>query len=148
VELPILAEEKQLEMAEPVEEAEKVEGARILVIDDEPTILQYLSQVLTNEGHEVETVDNASDALEKIKSKRYNLILLDIKLPGMSGIELYEKLRKVAESLARRVVFITGDVMGVDTKEFLSKTKAPYITKPFDAEQLKRDINRILSGAA
>ena len=86
--------------------------------------------------------------MEKIKSERYNLILLDIKLPGISGIELYEKLRKVAKSLAKRVVFITGDVMGTNTKEFLSRTKAPYITKPFDAEQLKRDINHILAGAA
>jgi CheY-like chemotaxis protein len=148
VELPILAEEKQLEMAEPAAEVAKMEVARILVIDDEPTVLQYLSELLTGEGHRVETVNNARDALEKIKGKRYNLILLDIKLPGISGIELYEKLQKVAKSLAGRVVFITGDVMGADTKVFLSRTKAPYITKPFDAEELKWDINRILAEAA
>jgi len=148
VELPIVAEEKQLEMAEPVVKAEKVAGARILAIDDEPTVLQYLSQVLTDEGHKVETVDNADDALRMVKNNRYNLILSDIKLPSMSGIELYKELQKVAKSLAKRVVFITGDVMGTDTRDFLLKTKAPYITKPFDAEELKWDINRILAEAA
>jgi len=62
----------------------------------------------------------------------------------MSGIELYRYMQKIAKSLARRVVFITGDTMSKDTTDFAAKTRAPYITKPFDAEQLKRDIDRIL----
>jgi len=90
-------------------------------------------------------VDNAGDALERVKGGRYSLILLDIKMPGISGIELYDSIRKIAQSLARRVVFITGDVVGARTTAFLSETKAPYITKPFDAERLKRDIDRILA---
>ena len=148
VELPVITEEKQLEMAEPAEEVKKVAPARILVVDDEPAICQLLKRVLTGEGHEVETVTSAGDALEKMKGTRYNLILLDIKLPGKSGIELYKHIKKIAESLARRVVFITGDVMGTDTRNFLSRTKAPYITKPFDVEQLKRDLNQMLTRGA
>jgi len=146
VELPIVAEEKHPQAAEPVaEEAVSVAGARILVVDDEQVILDFVSRVLTDEGHEVETVDNAQDALRKIKSERYGLILLDIKLPGMSGIELYNHIEKTAQSLARRVVFITGDVMGAETTAFLSRIKAPRIDKPFDAEQLKSEINRMLA---
>jgi len=146
VELPILTEDKQLESAAPAaDESEKLAGARILVVDDEPVILSFLSRVLSDEGYEVETVDNASDALERIKSERYSLILLDIKLPGMSGVELYEHIQKIAKSLARRVIFITGDVMGARTTAFLSQAKAHYITKPFDIEQLTSDINRILA---
>jgi len=118
--------------------------ARILVVDDEPVILQFLERVLTDEGHEVETVANISDAFKRIKKGRYHLILLDIKLPGGSGIELYRHMQKIAQSLARRVVFITGDVMGTDTRAFLSRAGAPYITKPFDTEELKREIRRLL----
>jgi PAS domain S-box-containing protein len=143
VELPVVVEDKQLEMPEPI--AEEATGAKILVVDDELAILQFLERVLTDEGHEVETVDNADDALERIENKRYRLILMDIKMPGMGGIELYKRIQKIAHSLTRRVVFITGDVMGGDTKEFLAKVKAHYITKPFDTEQIKRDINRILT---
>jgi len=146
VELPIVRKAEQLELAEPdAGETQRVAAARILVVDDEPRILQFLSKVLTDEGHEVETVDNAGDALGKVGSEGYSLILLDIKMPGMSGIDLYKRLKKTADALARRIVFITGDVMGVETANFLSKTKAPYITKPFDTKQLKKEINRILT---
>lgn len=146
VELPILSEPEQPEVAEPAaDEARGVAKTKILVVDDELVVRQFLSQILTDEGHEVETVDKASDALERIKSERYSLILLDIKLPGMSGIELYGHIQKIAQSLARRVVFITGDVMATDTGAFLSEAKANYIAKPFDTEQIKKDINRILT---
>jgi PAS domain S-box-containing protein len=146
VELPIVTKPEQLKLAEPAaDESEGVDGVSILVVDDEPAILQFLTSVLTEEGHQVETVDNADDALARLKSKSYSLILLDIKLPGVSGIELYKRIQKIAKSLARRVVFITGDVIGADTKDFLARTKALYITKPFDTEQLKKDINHILT---
>ncbi len=149
VELPIVTRPRQLGLAEPeVEESQEAAKARILVVDDEPVIRDFLSHVLTDEGHEVETVDNADDALEKVETERYSLILLDIKMPGMSGIELYNHFKKTAQSLARRVVFITGDVMGADTTAFLSRTKALRIDKPFDAEQLKKEINRILAEGA
>jgi len=146
VELPLVTKPEQSKLAEPVaDKSERVDGASILVVDDEPAILQFLSQVLTEEGHRVETADNATEALERLESKRYSLILLDIKLPGVSGIELYKRIQKMAKFLARRVVFITGDVIGEDTKNFLARTKAPYIIKPFDTEQLKKDINSILT---
>jgi len=108
-------------------------------------IRQLISQVLGEEGHEVETIDNAADALKMVNSKRYRLILLDIKMPGMSGVELYKKFQKIAPSITKRVVFITGDVMGKRTMAFLDKTKAPCLMKPFDAKQLKTDIKRILA---
>jgi len=148
VELPVITEEKQLEMAEPAEEVKKVARARILVVDDEPAICRFLERLLTGEGHEVETVASAGDALEKIKGTRYNLILLDIKLPGGSGIELYRHIKDATPSWAKRIVFITGDVMGTDTRSFLSRTKVPYITKPFDTEQLKKEVNRKLTKGA
>jgi CheY-like chemotaxis protein len=117
------------------------------VVDDEPAVRQLLSEVLTEEGHGVETVDNADDALEMISNRRYGLILLDIKMPGMTGIELYKRIQKIARSLGRRIVFITGDVIGTDTQEFLAKTNAHYINKPFDIKQLKKEVNHILAQA-
>ena len=101
---------------------------------------------MTNEGHEVDTVTNAAEAFEMVKNKRYSLILLDIKMPGASGIELYGRMQKIAQSFAERVIFITGDIMGTDTEAFLSNTKAPYITKPFDVNQLKKTIEHFLTG--
>jgi PAS domain S-box-containing protein len=146
VELPIVNESKQLEMPEPVvRETQKAAKAKILVVDDEIVIRQFVSQILTEEGHEVEAVDSAEGALEEVNNKEYQAIMLDIKMPGMSGIELYRHFQKISPPLADKVVFITGDVMGTSTMTFLSKTKAPYIIKPFDATQLKAEINRVLA---
>ena len=92
------------------------------------------------------TLDNADDALKKIESQRYNLILLDIKMPGIDGTALYRRIRKIAKSLARRVVFITGDIIGADTERFLSETKSPHIDKSFNAEQLRKEVRHTLTG--
>jgi PAS domain S-box-containing protein len=146
VELPIVSENKQLEMPEPVvRETRRAVKAKILVVDDELMVRQFVSQILAEEGHEVEVVDSAEVALEEVSSKEYQAIMLDIKMPGMSGIELYRHFQKISPPLADKVVFITGDIMGTSTMAFLSKTKAPYIIKPFDAKQLKAEVNRVLA---
>ena len=144
VELPVVAEEKVPALAEEVVEPKRAPRARILVVDDEPAVLAFLKGVLTREGHQVDTADNAADGLEMVKGVRYRLIMLDVKMPGTSGIDLYEELEKITPSLARRVVFITGDVIEADTRGFLERTKALYITKPFDIEQLRKETNHLL----
>jgi len=145
VELPIVTEKKRPRQAKPAGKPEKVIGGKILVVDDEPVVRQLLSQVLTEDGHEVETTDDGKDALNRIKGNKYNLILLDMKLPGISGSELYECILKSDESLAHSVVFITGDVMGTDTEVFLNRTGVPYLTKPFDVKKLGVEIRRLLA---
>ncbi|MGD0352685.1 MAG: PAS domain S-box protein [Dehalococcoidia bacterium] len=146
VELPVATEAKPPKPAEPiVKKPKKAVKARILVVDDEQVVRDVVNRVLTGEGHKVDTVDNAVDALKKIESKRYKLILVDIKMPGINGVTLYKRIQKIDKSLARRVVFITGDVMGADTEKFLSETKVAHIDKPFDAEQLSREVQRTLT---
>jgi signal transduction histidine kinase/ActR/RegA family two-component response regulator len=145
VELPVVTEEKHPKRAKAARKLERATKGKILVVDDEPVVRRLLSQVLTAEGHEVEATDDGKDALNRIKGNRYSLILLDMKLPGMSGSELYGRVKEIAESLAQRVVFITGDVMGADTEAFLARTEVPYIHKPFDVEQLKVEIRRLLA---
>jgi CheY-like chemotaxis protein len=149
IELPVTTELEQPEPASPAgDESGKTTGARILVVDDEPATLQLLSQVLSAEGYEVQTVDNADDAVGMMKTEGYDLILLDIKMPGMSGIELYRDIQEAASPLIKRVVFITGDSMGSDTRNFLIKSKASCIIKPFNIVQLKRDISHLLTRRA
>jgi CheY-like chemotaxis protein len=148
VELPVVRQEKEEEakLSEPdTGEAGEVVKARILVVDDEPAITQVLKRVLTDEGYEVEITGKAQAALGLIKGGKYALILLDIKLPDMSGIELYQHLDKTAMSLTQRIIFITGDVLGTDTMDFFSRTGASYVTKPFDMEQLKKEVKSKLT---
>jgi len=145
VELPIVRQQRGKE-TKPSEsdtgEAVETAKARILVVDDEPTIVQVIKRTLTDEGYEVRATGKAKEALRLIESREYALILLDIKLPDMSGIELHQHLDKTD---AQRIIFITGDVMGPDTMDFFSRIRACYITKPFDIEQLKKEVKSKLT---
>ena len=144
VELPIVAGEKPVDLPWPAGQPPKVSGTRVLVVDDEPLVRELLDQELAGEGYRVETVDGAAAALDRLRGDDYHLLLLDIKMPGMSGIELYQQTCKLKPSLARRVVFITGDAMSPDTREFLSQAEVPYIVKPFSLEKLKGEIRAAL----
>ena len=146
VELPIVNKAEQFKMTEPTaKEPKRVSKAKILVVDDDSIVQQFLTQILGEEGHEVEIIDNGNDVLERLGSEDYGVILLDIKLPGMSGIEVYREIQKTHKASAHKVVFITGDVMSKNTIDFLAKTSSPYITKPFDAEKLKGVMNTVLA---
>ncbi|MFC2006854.1 PAS domain S-box protein [Chloroflexota bacterium] len=146
VELPIVDHGEQLALDEPaVAGTKSTSKARILVVDDDPIVQEFLTAVLTEEGHKVDIVDNGDDAMERLGSEEYDVILLDVKLPGISGIDIYEELDKSSKSLVSKVIFITGDMMSVDTMVFIKSAQAPYLTKPFDAEQLTKEIGRILS---
>jgi PAS domain S-box-containing protein len=145
VELPIVTDAGIIENEEIDSQIPPdTKKAKILIVDDEETIRHYLSRLLTGEGYSVETVENAAKALEIVRQKRFNLILLDVKMPVMSGTDLYVQLRDIAKSLAKRVLFITGDVMGEDTYKFFAETKTPYITKPFNDNTLIEKIRSML----
>jgi two-component system NtrC family sensor kinase len=148
IELPIVAEGNQTEKTKAVkEEPQKSSQAKILVVDDETTILDLLKRVLTEWGCEVSTTDRADAALERLTTEKYDLILLDIKMPVMNGIELYRHIKEIDPALTQRVMFITGDVMETTTKDFLNKSKASHTAKPFNLEHLKKDINHGLTEA-
>ena len=117
----------------------------ILAVDDEPLIINFISRVLQKEGYLVDVADEAEKAVSLLKTKEYDVILLDIKMPEMDGIELYYYMKNISESLVNKVIFITGDVMSVDTHRFLEKTASVFIPKPFDADTLRDIVNRRLA---
>ncbi len=146
VELPIVSEEKPAEPPEPeIEESPGPSTARILAVDDEPPVLRFLERALGRSGYSVDSVDSARDAIERLRREEYDLVLLDIKLPGTSGIEVYRHIQRRTPAVARRIVFITGDIIEADTRKFLARTKARYIVKPFSAERLRKEVSRALA---
>ena len=76
--------------------------------------------------------------LRKIQSLDYNCILLDLRMPGMGGQELYNKVKSDMPELAERIIFITGDTVNPATREFLSGVPNSVVSKPFDFREWSR----------
>lgn len=149
VELPVVTAVPPPEPAKPaISKPRKKTKASILVVDDEAVVRDIAKRVLSAEGHRVDATGNALEALGKIKNKKYDLILLDVKMPGMNGIDMYKRIQRTARPLASKVVFMTGDIMGVDTEKFLTRTGAKHIEKPFDAEQLTKAVTAALDNSS
>ena len=146
VELPVIPcgqAEKKGELAEP--DTLKASNRRILIVDDEVSILDSLGRLLVKHGYTVDTVDNCMSALDMTLSEKYDCILLDIKLPGMSGIELYKEIKKSDASLVRKIAFITGNIMEQETRQFLQETRVTYFVKPFEMKHLIKELDILLS---
>ena len=147
IELPII---ESLSSASDVLPPEKVkltgtEHGKILVVDDEPGVRILLERVFAQMGHQVDCVADAETAVNKLDSGlTYDVILTDVRMPGMSGIELHSYILMKTPAMKNKIIFITGDVMGADIKEFLMKNDLIYFAKPFDIEALKGTINNLL----
>jgi len=118
---------------------------RILVIEDEPTIGLLCKRVLTAGGFDVDVVNNGLDAKKVAEEKDYVLCVSDVRLPGMTGIELYQHWITSKNPIAERVVFITGDTMNNYVRDFLKKTDRPTVMKPFEPEDLVAAVRKALS---
>ncbi len=123
-------------------------GKRILVVDDEEAVRDLLARLLTHDGHVVTTASSGNEALPLAHDGPFDLIISDLRMPGMGGQELYENLRAKGHSLASRVLFITGDTVSSETRSFLDKTGCPFLTKPFRVSDLRSAIDKVLAKTA
>jgi len=143
VELPIIDLEEKIVKPEEKEEEERISGKKVLVIDDELAILNLVRNILEKEGVEVEIVSNGESALNKLKKRIYDLIIIDLKMPGLDGISLYQEIVKRNLKLSNRILFFTGDTSS-ETIKFFEEIQADYIYKPFDNADFFKSVKRIL----
>ena len=117
---------------------------RVLVTEDEPSISAVCRRVLTSEGFEVHIAVNGKVAQDMIDEKQYDICLIDIKLPQITGKELYQWLEEKHPQLASRVIFTTGDVMDGEARIFLEQASRPLLPKPFTPAELKTIVTETL----
>ena len=115
---------------------------KILIVDDEQNIIDVLKLVLTSEKHNVDTCLEGFSAIEKVKSNKYDLVLLDIKMPKMDGLEVLEKILEIDRSLI--VIMISGHGNYETAVEATKKGAYNYIQKPPDLDELKIAIKNAL----
>jgi PAS domain S-box-containing protein len=117
--------------AEPVTARRGSGSSAFLIVDDEPSIRRALVRYLAREGHSVDTASTGEEALSRMASKRYDAILLDLRMPDTAGRTVFERLLEEDPEHAARVVFATGDAESESARSFLREAERPYVSKPF-----------------
>jgi len=109
----------------------------ILVVDDEPHILHYMRATLESWGHTVEVASDGAYALERALAGPFDVIICDLRMPHLSGRDMYMKLVRQDPRVAERIIFATGDTVRGDTLQFLDGLGRPYLHKPFTLAELR-----------
>lgn len=120
----------------------KADQYRILVVDDERDICRALEFLLSREGYKVATAFNGADALRKIETEDFDLVISDLKMEGMSGLDLLEKALAIHPNLI--VVIMTAFASVESAVEAMKKGATDYIVKPFLNEDVKMTVKRLL----
>ncbi len=116
--------------------------AKILIIDDEKGICEEFSDILQDDDHVVDTVNNGLDGLEKIKSNEYDLVFLDVLMPRMEGREVFEKIKTISSV---PVAIMSGYIPENKAKEVLALGAVACLKKPLDLRKVRALIASIIS---
>ena len=119
---------------------------KILVVDDEEDILKLMVAALRTKNFDITTAESGEACLKKVERRRPDLILLDIILPGIDGLEVLKRLKSDMKTETIPVVLVFASVHEEQMERGLSAGADAYITKPFDPMELKRKVREILEG--
>ncbi|MCL4437232.1 MAG: response regulator [Thaumarchaeota archaeon] len=115
---------------------------RILIVDDDKTILTSFSEILQSKGYSIDTAENGTEALAKTDKAFYNLVLLDIKLPDMEGIDLLNSIKETSPKMMK--IVISGYASLENSVAALNRGADAYLIKPVDPEELVRVVGEKL----
>jgi len=111
---------------------------RVLVVDDDPMIRSLLVAVLKRAGYETEIAKDGITALDRTNQSHFDLIVSDLRMPGMWGTELYQRLKESKPELANRMVFATSEKLTGELAQFFKDSGRPYLRKPFGNDDVRR----------
>ena len=116
---------------------------RILVVDDELDMLMLLRMIIEdNSDYAVETTNNPSEGLKMLTEKDYDLVISDLKMPGMDGMELFDELQEIKPGVPVIIITAYGSLETAD--EAIKKGVSDFVTKPFRKDSILFTINRVL----
>jgi PAS domain S-box-containing protein len=120
--------------------------ASILVVEDEAQLANAVVDALRDAGYVVEHAADGEDALALVRAREHDLVICDLKMPRVDGPTFFGMLEATRPSLARRVVFVTGDVAGTEAEQFLRESGCRWMEKPFRLGDLLRTVREVLAG--
>ncbi|MBN2552337.1 MAG: GAF domain-containing protein [Spirochaetales bacterium] len=146
VQIPLVSvgEHAVVDADTPGDQSEASGIGRILVVEDEEVVRSMVARVLGQAGYQVETSADGWSALEKIAARDYDLIICDVRMPELSGIDLYKKLSSERSEAPERFLFITGDTVSSDTVGFIEENHVSCLGKPFEIQDLLEAVRQEL----
>jgi len=132
-------------LGEPVHVANKL----VLVVEDDDPVARVIQRVLSQEGHRVLVGRDGEEALRYVHQAQqrgvpFDLIITDIRMPNMGGARLYQEIARMYPQLKDKILFVTGDSIGVATHHFLSDNRLPCLMKPFGLSELRAAVDELL----
>jgi PAS domain S-box-containing protein len=124
---------------------EAIIGAHVLVVEDEAHLASAVVDALADAGYIVEYASDGEQAIAKVRAQPFDVVICDLKMPRVDGKAFYRLLEQAVPALAKRVIFVTGDVAGTDAEEFLEETGCRWLAKPFRLGDLMRTVRDTLS---
>jgi CheY-like chemotaxis protein len=118
---------------------------RILVVEDDSAVAALLSDFLTAEGHDVDTAPDGHLALERLRAAPYDLIVSDMRMPEMGGEGFFAAFDDVCPDMRSRIIFITGQALTPETREFIARAQVPILGKPFNLDTLREMTEEMLA---
>jgi len=115
-----------------------VSGVAVLVVEDEAALGAAVAESLQDSGFTVDRASDGLEALERLRAKTYDLIICDLKMPRLDGTQFYHELELTRPQMARRIMFVTGDVAGTEAERFLEESGCRWLAKPFRLKDLLR----------
>src|SRR5216117_2412846 len=119
----------------------------VLLVDDEEGLRRALVNFLKRRGMHVIAVEDGSDALRVLRRERFDVIVSDVRMPGMSGAEFLERLRREHPAMVKRLIFTTGDTFAADTSSLLRDAGVPSLVKPYDFAKLEEVLRQVAEAA-
>lgn len=111
-------------------------AGRIMIVDDEPDILDFITRLLSRHSWDVRVANRAEAAFQMVQDEQFDAILCDIKMPDMDGIAFYNRLQQLQGQPCPYLIIMTGDTNSARTDEFLRHTALPVLKKPFGGQEL------------
>jgi signal transduction histidine kinase/ActR/RegA family two-component response regulator len=133
-------------LPEPAREPIVGREPRALVVDDEDSNAALVRRALEQAGYEVDSTTLSRRALTMIERAPYDVVVADVKMPELNGQELYERACQIRPEMSRRFIFITGDIDGEETMDFLERCSCAYFMKPFNLERLTSAVDMLVNG--
>ncbi len=119
-------------------------GTRALVAEDEEALGEAVAGALADAGFRVDRASDGAEALLKVRERAYDVVICDLKMPKIDGLRFYKEMAESMPQLVRRLIFVTGDVVGTDAEQFLEESGCRWLAKPFRLRELVRAAREVL----